>query len=191
MQSIATPPIITSAATPTPSTWCVARATWIGDEPWRLSFRLAAEADRGDAAAAAATLAEIKRRDPQFTVEASGAGNFGRSEDGAKIVTALMKGHAPLCEPPNRAQTLPPSQRLTLCDAERANASRGADEHGVGVAVLPDYMAQPESGLVRLLQQTDMPEMDCFLLYGEELKNAARVQAFRGVLVAAAHRWRY
>ena len=45
---------------------------------------------------------------------------------------------------------------------------------------------QPESGLVRLLPQADMPEMDCFLVYAEELKNVARVQAFRDFLVAAA-----
>ena len=49
----------------------------------------------------------------------------------------------------------------------------------------------PESGLVRLLPQADMPEMDCFLVYAEEMKNVARVQAFRDFLVAAAQRWRY
>ena len=41
----------------------------------------------------------------------------------------------------------------------------------------------PESGLVRLLPQADMPEMDCFLVYTEEIKNVARVQAFRDFLV--------
>ena len=56
-------------------------------------------------------------------------------------------------------------------------------EHGVGIAVLPDYSVQPNSGLVRLLPQADMPEMDCFLVYAEELKNVARVQAFRDFLV--------
>jgi len=50
---------------------------------------------------------------------------------------------------------------------------------------------QPNSGLVRLLPQADMPEMDCFLVYPEELKNVARVQAFRDFLVASAQRWRY
>ena len=56
---------------------------------------------------------------------------------------------------------------------------------------LPDYCVQPESGLVRLLPQADMPEMDCFLVYTEELKNVARVQAFRDFLVTTAQRWRY
>ena len=66
-----------------------------------------------------------------------------------------------------------------------------AAEHGVGIAVLPDYVVQPELGLVRLLPQADMPEMDCFLVYAEELKNVARLQAFRDFLIAAAQRWRY
>ena len=46
-------------------------------------------------------------------------------------------------------------------------------------------------GLVRLLPQADMPEMDCFLVYTEELKNVARVQAFRDFLITTAQRWRY
>ena len=66
-----------------------------------------------------------------------------------------------------------------------------AVEHGVGIAVLPDYCVAPNSGLVRLLPQTDMPSMDCFLVYAEEMKNVARVQAFRDFLVSKAQRWRY
>ena len=49
----------------------------------------------------------------------------------------------------------------------------------------------PNSGLVRLLPQADMPEMECFLVYPEEMKNVARVQAFRDFLVSKAQRWRY
>jgi DNA-binding transcriptional LysR family regulator len=66
-----------------------------------------------------------------------------------------------------------------------------AFEHGVGIAVLPDYCVPPSSGLVRLLPQADMPEMDCFLVYAEEMKNVARVQAFRDFLVSKAQRWRF
>jgi DNA-binding transcriptional LysR family regulator len=66
-----------------------------------------------------------------------------------------------------------------------------AVEHGVGIAVLPDYCVPPTSGLVRLLPQADMPEMDCFLVYAEEMKNVARVEAFRDFLVSKAQRWRF
>jgi DNA-binding transcriptional LysR family regulator len=85
----------------------------------------------------------------------------------------------------------PKNPRTPQISVNNLSAMTRAAEHGVGIAVLPDYVVQPESGLVRLLQQTDMPEMDCFLVYAEELKNVARVQAFRDFLVAAAQRWRY
>ena len=61
--------------------------------------------------------------------------------------------------------------------------------NGAGVAVLPDYIAAPDSGLLRLLPEADMPELDCYLVYPEELKNVARVQAFRDFLVSNAQRW--
>ncbi len=44
---------------------------------------------------------------------------------------------------------------------------------------------------MRLLPQADRPEMECFLVYPEEMKNVARVQAFRDFLVAKAQRWKY
>jgi DNA-binding transcriptional LysR family regulator len=66
-----------------------------------------------------------------------------------------------------------------------------AVEQGVGIAVLPDYCVTPDSGVVRLLPQADMPEMECYLVYAEDMKNVARVQAFRDFLVAKAQRWRY
>ena len=55
----------------------------------------------------------------------------------------------------------------------------------------PTIACSQNSGLVRLLPQADMPEMDCFLVYTEELKSVARVQAFRDFLVTTAQRWRY
>jgi DNA-binding transcriptional LysR family regulator len=75
--------------------------------------------------------------------------------------------------------------------ANNLGAITRAVEHGVGIAVLPDYCVTPDSGLVRLLPQADMPEMECFLVYPEEMKNFARVQAFRDFLVSKAQRWRY
>jgi DNA-binding transcriptional LysR family regulator len=66
-----------------------------------------------------------------------------------------------------------------------------AVEHGVGIAVLPDYFVGSESELVRLLPQADMPTMECYLVYSEEMRNVARVNAFRDFLVAKAQRWHY
>jgi DNA-binding transcriptional LysR family regulator len=63
--------------------------------------------------------------------------------------------------------------------------------NGIGLAVLPDYLVAQESGLVRLLPQADMPELDCYFVYPEELKSVARVQVFRDFLVTNAQRWMY
>ncbi len=64
-----------------------------------------------------------------------------------------------------------------------------AVQSGVGVAVLPDYLMAGGSELVRILPEADMPELDCYLVYAEELKSVARVQVFRDFLVATAQRW--
>ncbi len=66
-----------------------------------------------------------------------------------------------------------------------------AVEHGVGIAVIPDYCVHPASGVVRLLPHADMPSMDCFLVYAEEMKNVARVKVFRDFLLTKAQRWRF
>ena len=64
-------------------------------------------------------------------------------------------------------------------------------ERGGGIAVLPDYLVEADMGLVRLLPEADMPELDCYLVYPEELKTTARVQVFRDFLVSNAQRWDY
>jgi DNA-binding transcriptional LysR family regulator len=62
---------------------------------------------------------------------------------------------------------------------------------GVGIAVLPDYLIEEDSPLLRLLPQSQMPEYDCFLVYPEEMRGVARIQVFRDFLVANAQRWHY
>ncbi len=84
----------------------------------------------------------------------------------------------------------PRSPRAPQIAVNNLSAMARAVENGVGIAVLPDYVVRPASNLVRLLPQADMPEIDCFLVYPEELKTVARIQAFRDFLVAAAQRWR-
>ena len=61
----------------------------------------------------------------------------------------------------------------------------------VGVAVLPDYMDEPQGTLVQLLPDHVTAKFDCYLVYPEEMKNVARVQVFRDFLVSSAQRWRY
>jgi DNA-binding transcriptional LysR family regulator len=70
-------------------------------------------------------------------------------------------------------------------------ALRSAVETGAGIAVLPDYAVDGHTKLVQLLRDVEMPALDTYLVYAEEMRNVARVQAFRDFLVAKAQRWSY
>lgn len=64
-------------------------------------------------------------------------------------------------------------------------------QRGYGIAVLPDYLVEPDIGLVQMLPGENMPELDCYLVYAEEMKGVARVQVFRDFLVSKAQRWAF
>jgi DNA-binding transcriptional LysR family regulator len=70
-------------------------------------------------------------------------------------------------------------------------AIKKAVERGAGVAILPDYMIEPDSPLVRLLPDADVPTFDTFFTYPAELKNSARVHVFRDFLLSKAQNWSY
>ncbi|MBB3809443.1 LysR substrate-binding domain-containing protein [Pseudochelatococcus contaminans] len=71
------------------------------------------------------------------------------------------------------------------------SALKKAVEKGAGLGVLPDYIVEPGLGLVRLLADVDMPALEAYLVFPEEMKNVARVQVFRDFLVTKAQRWTY
>lgn len=66
-----------------------------------------------------------------------------------------------------------------------------AVESGAGIAVLPDYVADGDTKLVQVLRDVEMPSLDSYIVYAEEMRSVARVQAFRDFLVAKAQRWTY
>ena len=70
-------------------------------------------------------------------------------------------------------------------------ALRSAVETGTGIAVLPDYAVDGSARLVQVLADVEMPSLDTYLVYAEEMRNVARVQAFRDFLVSKAQRWAY
>ncbi len=70
-------------------------------------------------------------------------------------------------------------------------ALKRAVDSGAGLAVLPDYLIEPGSPLVRLLRDSDMPSLESYLVYPEEMKSVARVQVFRDFLIQKAQRWAY
>jgi DNA-binding transcriptional LysR family regulator len=66
-----------------------------------------------------------------------------------------------------------------------------AVEKGAGIAVLPDFIVEQGLGLVQLLSDVEMPSLDSYLVFPEEMKNVARVQVFRDFLIGKAQRWTY
>lgn len=70
-------------------------------------------------------------------------------------------------------------------------AMKYAIRSGVGVGLIPDYLTEEESELVPVLRDAELPNMQIFFVYPEELKTAKKVQVFRDFLVAKARQWKH
>ena len=118
------------------------------------------------------TLADLDRH--RILVYGAAAGNYLNNINSLAFAGRDVKNPRPIA--------------LTI---NNITAVRNAVESGVGIAVLPDYIVGSDSDLVRILPQADMPELECFLVYAEELRNVARLRVFRDFLIANAQRWDY
>ncbi len=58
-----------------------------------------------------------------------------------------------------------------------------AVESGIGLAALPDYIAQNNAGLVRVMPEMEGPTFKTYFVYPEELRNVTRISAFRDFLI--------
>lgn len=85
----------------------------------------------------------------------------------------------------------PREPRVAALTVNSVTALKLAVERGAGIAVLPDYLVDGEGGLVQVLTQAEMPSLDAYLVFPEEMRNVARVQVFRDFLVGKAQRWTY
>lgn len=66
-----------------------------------------------------------------------------------------------------------------------------AVEKGLGIAMLPDYLVGPDSPLVTILPDAEVPSLDAYFVYPEELRNTARITVFRDFLITNARRWNF
>lgn len=85
----------------------------------------------------------------------------------------------------------PGQPRSAVLSVNNVVAIRRAVEQGVGIAMLPDYIVPPNSELVTVLSDYEIPSFDCFFVYPEELRDSARVTVFRDFLISNARRWSY
>ena len=58
-----------------------------------------------------------------------------------------------------------------------------AVHHGLGIGVLPDYVAIDDPNLVRVLPEVESNDVPVFLAYPEELRQSKRIAAFRDFVV--------
>jgi DNA-binding transcriptional LysR family regulator len=70
-------------------------------------------------------------------------------------------------------------------------ALREAVLQGIGIAVLPDYLAKDHPRLVHVLEDVDMPIFDTYFVYPADLKDTKRVNVFRDFLVAKSREWSF
>ncbi|MCW5697571.1 MAG: LysR family transcriptional regulator [Bauldia sp.] len=70
-------------------------------------------------------------------------------------------------------------------------ALRSAVQNGAGIASLPDYLMASDSTLVRLLPDVETPSLATYFVYPSELKNSARIVAFRDFIIDKARDWQF
>jgi len=70
-------------------------------------------------------------------------------------------------------------------------AIRRLTMNGAGISMLPDYMVNRDDGLVQLEIPAEIPTFDTYFCYAEEMRNAAKLKAFRDFLINKARNWNY
>jgi Transcriptional regulator len=68
-------------------------------------------------------------------------------------------------------------------------ALRHAIEYGAGIGMAPAYAMEGKPNVVQILRDIEMPSLDTYLVYPEEMRSVARVQVFRDFLVSKAQGW--
>ena len=58
-----------------------------------------------------------------------------------------------------------------------------AVQSGLGIGALPDYMSKEASNLIEVLPEIRGPKLDAYFVHPSELRNSARIVAFRDFLV--------
>ena len=66
-----------------------------------------------------------------------------------------------------------------------------AIQGGIGIGVIPDYVAAADPELARVLPDVEAPGFDVHLVYADALRQSKRVAAFRDFVVKSSKDWQY
>lgn len=83
------------------------------------------------------------------------------------------------------------SPRTPSFQANSVLAMKYAIRSGLGVGLIPDYLTEEGTDLVPVLRDVELPNMQIYFCYPEELKTAKKVQVFRDFLVTKARQWKH
>ncbi|WP_284946853.1 LysR family transcriptional regulator [Acidisoma cladoniae] len=78
----------------------------------------------------------------------------------------------------------PGNPRRAALEINNLHGMALAIRSGLGIGVLPDYLAADTEGLVQVLHDVKAPKVDVYFVYPEELRNSKRVAVFRDFLLA-------
>jgi DNA-binding transcriptional LysR family regulator len=81
--------------------------------------------------------------------------------------------------------------RKTVLRVNSVNALRRAALNGIGLAMLPDYLIEKDTGLVAIDVEGELPTLQSYFVYPEELRNSKRVSVFRDFLLSKARHWSF
>ena len=83
------------------------------------------------------------------------------------------------------------NKRQPIMQVNNAYAIMRAVESGLGIASIPDYIADGTNRLVRILDEVEAPARDAYFVYPEELRNSKRINVFRDFLLRKVADWQY
>ena len=83
------------------------------------------------------------------------------------------------------------TKRTATLQINNIMSIRAAVMRGAGIAMLPDYMVEKDSGLVMLMPETEVPSYDTYFCYPDAMKNQVKLHVFRDFLIAKARSWSY
>lgn len=83
------------------------------------------------------------------------------------------------------------SKRVATLQINNVMSIKVAVQKGAGIAMLPDYIVEKDSGLVQLMPETEVPSFDTYFCYPDAMKSQVKLHVFRDFLIAKARSWSY
>ena len=93
----------------------------------------------------------------------------------------------PICSELNWLETVGDvdcSHRVATLQINDILSIKRAVQRGVGIAMLPDYVFEKDSGLVQILPETEVPSFDTYFCYPDAMKNQAKLNVFRDFVIS-------